>query len=87
MAQLMTFAPVVDCAELTTRQINRTIRQAAADRDLPVAAISAHFTPPWAGKFASDCFHPSQDGYRDWARALLATVTPSRTTVTPPRSS
>lgn len=68
-------------------RINRTIRQAAADRGLPVAAISAHFTPPWAGKFASDCFHPSQDGYRDWARALLATVTPSRTTVTPPRSS
>jgi len=67
-------------------RINRTIRQAAAARSLPVAAISAHFTPPWAGKFASDCFHPSQDGYRDWARALLATVTPSRTAVTPPRS-
>jgi lysophospholipase L1-like esterase len=67
-------------------RINRAIRQAATARGLPVAAISAHFTPPWAGKFASDCFHPSQDGYRDWARALLATVTPSRTTVTPPRS-
>lgn len=58
-------------------RINRTIRQAAATRDLPVAAISAHFTPPWTGKFASDCFHPSQDGYRDWARALLTTVTPA----------
>jgi lysophospholipase L1-like esterase len=23
---------------------------------------------------ASDCFHPSQDGYRDWARALLDVV-------------
>jgi len=30
--------------------------------------------PPWTGKFASDCFHPSQDGYRDWARALLAVI-------------
>ncbi|HWN01085.1 MAG TPA: SGNH/GDSL hydrolase family protein [Streptosporangiaceae bacterium] len=56
-------------------RINRTIRHAAAGRGLPVAEISAHFLPPWAGKFASDCFHPSQDGYRDWSRALLATLT------------
>jgi hypothetical protein len=41
---------------------------------LPVAEVSAHFLPPWSGKFAPDRFHPSQDGYRDWARALLATV-------------
>ena len=53
-------------------RINRTIHQAAAARGLPVAEISAHFLPPWTGKFASDCFHPSQDGYRDWSRALLA---------------
>jgi acyl-CoA thioesterase I len=55
-------------------RINRTIHQAAAARGLPVAEVSAHFLPPWAGKFASDCFHPSQDGYRDWARALLASL-------------
>jgi lysophospholipase L1-like esterase len=55
-------------------RINRTIHQAAATRGLPVAEVSAHFLPPWAGKFASDCFHPSQDGYRDWSRALLATL-------------
>jgi acyl-CoA thioesterase I len=55
-------------------RINRTIHQAAAVRGLPVAEVSAHFTPPWTGKFASDCFHPSQQGYRDWARALLAAV-------------
>jgi hypothetical protein len=24
--------------------------------------------PPWDGKFASDSFHPSLDGYRDWTR-------------------
>ncbi len=61
-------------------RINRTIRQAAAARGLPVAEISAHFSPPWAGKFASDCFHPSQAGYRDWSRALLAAMasTPAR---------
>jgi lysophospholipase L1-like esterase len=57
-------------------RINRTIHQAAAARGLPVAEVSAHFVPPWSGKFASDCFHPSQDGHRDWARALLATVPP-----------
>ena len=44
------------------------------------AEVSAHFRPPWTGKFASDCFHPSQAGYRDWSRALLAAVasTPAR---------
>jgi len=55
-------------------RINRTIHQAAAARGLPVAEVSAHFLPPWSGKFASDCFHPSQDGHRDWARALLDVV-------------
>jgi len=38
------------------------------------AQVSAHFLPPWRGKFASDYFHPSQDGYRDWTRALLAAI-------------
>jgi len=57
-------------------RINRTIHRAAAARGLPVAEVSAHFLPPWPGKFASDCFHPSQAGYRDWARALLATLPP-----------
>jgi acyl-CoA thioesterase I len=55
-------------------RINRTIHEAAAVRGLPVAEVSATFLPPWTGKFASDCFHPSQDGYRDWTRALLAVV-------------
>jgi len=64
-------------------RINRTIHAAAAVRDLPVAAVSAHFLPPWTGKFAPDCFHPSQVGYRDWSRALLSAITapPARTTV------
>jgi acyl-CoA thioesterase I len=55
-------------------RINRTIREAAAARGLPVAEVSAHFLPPWAGKFGPDNFHPSQDGYRDWARALLTAI-------------
>ena len=55
-------------------RINRTIHQAAIARGLPVAEVSRHFLPPWAGKFASDCFHPSQDGYRDWTRAVLAAI-------------
>jgi len=61
-------------------RINRAIRAGAAARGLPVAQVSAHFRPPWPGKFASDCFHPSQAGYRDWSRALLAAVasTPAR---------
>ena len=55
-------------------RINRTIREVAAARGLPVAEVSAHFMPPWTGKFASDCFHPSQSGYRDWTRAVLAVI-------------
>ena len=46
-------------------RINRTIRQAADARSLPVAEVSAHFLPPWPGKFASDCFHPSQARHRE----------------------
>jgi lysophospholipase L1-like esterase len=55
-------------------RINRAIRHAAGGRSLTVAEVSAHFLPPWPGKLASDCFHPSLIGYRDWARALLAAL-------------
>jgi acyl-CoA thioesterase I len=57
-------------------RINRVINEVAAKRNLPVARISAHFTPPWAGKLSVDSFHPSQDGYRDWSRALVEALTP-----------
>jgi hypothetical protein len=52
-------------------RINRVIQEVAIDRTLKVAEVSRHFTPPWAGKFSVDNFHPSQDGYRDWSRALV----------------
>lgn len=55
-------------------RINRVIREVAATRQLPIAEVSAHFRGPWMGKFACDSFHPSQDGYRDWTRALLAAL-------------
>jgi acyl-CoA thioesterase I len=55
-------------------RINRIIYDVANERSLPVAEVSAHFTAPWTGKFAVDSFHPSQDGYRDWTRALLAAI-------------
>ena len=55
-------------------RVNRTIHEAARARGLPVAEVSAHFRPPWGGKFASDGFHPSRTGYRDWTRALLAAL-------------
>ena len=57
-------------------RINRVINEVAGKRSLPVARISAHFTAPWAGKLAVDSFHPSQDGYRDWSRALVEALTP-----------
>ncbi len=55
-------------------RINRVIRESAAARSLPVAPVSGYFIPPWNGKVACDRFHPSQAGYRDWARALLAAL-------------
>ncbi len=57
-------------------RINRVINEIAGKRSLPVARVSAHFTAPWAGKLAVDSFHPSQDGYRDWSRALVEALTP-----------
>lgn len=52
-------------------RINRVIREVATERSLRVAEVSKQFIPPWAGKFSVDNFHPSQDGYRDWSRALV----------------
>jgi lysophospholipase L1-like esterase len=57
-------------------RINRVIREASAERRLRVAEVSRHFIAPWAGKFSVDNFHPSQDGYRDWTRALVGALTP-----------
>jgi acyl-CoA thioesterase I len=55
-------------------RINRVIHEVAAERTLSVAEVSRHFTAPWAGKFSVDNFHPSQDGYRDWSRALIEAI-------------
>ena len=60
------------CSIPYVTRINRVIHEASVARGLPVASVSAHFTPPWPGKFSVDSFHPSLDGYRDWTRALLA---------------
>ena len=57
-------------------RINRVIGEVATERSLRVAEVSRHFVPPWAGKFSVDNFHPSQDGYRDWSRALVEALTP-----------
>jgi acyl-CoA thioesterase I len=52
-------------------RINRVMREVATERSLQVAEVSRYFIPPWIGKFSVDNFHPSQDGYRDWSRALV----------------
>jgi acyl-CoA thioesterase I len=56
-------------------RINRVIHEVATERKLRVAEVSRHFIPPWPGKFSVDNFHPSQDGYRDWSRALTEALT------------
>ena len=63
-------------------RINRVIREVAAARSLRVAEVSRHFIPPWAGKFSVDNFHPSQDGYRDWSRALVEALNPAQAAAT-----
>jgi acyl-CoA thioesterase I len=60
-------------------RINRIIGETAQERGLRVAQVSRTFVPPWAGKFSVDNFHPSQDGYRDWSRALLQALPAART--------
>jgi lysophospholipase L1-like esterase len=55
-------------------RINRVIHEVAVERTLRVAEVSKNFIAPWAGKFSADNFHPSQDGYRDWSRALLEAI-------------
>jgi hypothetical protein len=55
-------------------RMNRVIHEVSAERNLPVADVSTQFIAHWAGKFSCDSFHPSQDGYRDWTRALLAAL-------------
>ena len=62
------------CSVPYISRINRVIHAVADERKLLVAEVSIQFRPPWAGKFSVDSFHPSQDGYRDWARALLAVL-------------
>jgi lysophospholipase L1-like esterase len=62
-------------------RINRVINEVAAERKLRVAEVSRHFIPPWVGKFSVDNFHPSQDGYRDWSRALVEALIPGQAAV------
>lgn len=62
-------------------RINRVIREVADERSLRVAEVSRYFIPPWAGKFSVDNFHPSQDGYRDWSRALVEALTPAQAAI------
>jgi lysophospholipase L1-like esterase len=62
-------------------RINRVIHEVATERSLRVAEVSRHFIPPWAGKFSVDNFHPSQDGYRDWSRALAEALAPAQAAV------
>lgn len=57
-------------------RVNDTIHSAATARGIPVAEYSTYYRPPWAGKFAADHFHPSDLGYADLARAVLAAIPP-----------
>lgn len=62
-----------------TSGVNQTIYTSAKARGMRVAYLSRHFIPPWAGKFSTDRFHPSDRGYRDQARAVLEAILPAPT--------
>jgi acyl-CoA thioesterase I len=66
-------------------RINRVIHEVAGERGMQVAEVSKNFIPPWPGKFSADNFHPSQDGYRDWSRALVEVLSarPALTALSP----
>ena len=64
-------------------RINRVIREVSVERSLQVAEVSKHFIPPWVGKFSADNFHPSQDGYRDWSRALVEALSAGAASIGP----
>jgi lysophospholipase L1-like esterase len=66
-------------------RINRVIHEVADERGMQVAEVSKNFIPPWPGKFSADNFHPSQDGYRDWSRALVEVLSarPALTALSP----
>lgn len=57
-------------------RVNHTIHVTATASGTPVAEYSRHYTPPWAGKFAADRFHPSDLGYTHMAQAVLAAIPP-----------
>jgi lysophospholipase L1-like esterase len=50
--------------------VNRMIEQQAPAAGLRVADVWSETGPPWDGNYASDHFHPSDRGYRNWARAF-----------------
>jgi acyl-CoA thioesterase I len=54
--------------------LNAVIRTRAAGTGLVVADVWAHTGAPWAGTLASDHFHPSERGYRNWADAFAAAL-------------
>ncbi len=50
--------------------VNEVICDQAAARGLVVADVWAHTGGPRLARLASDHFHPSERGYRDWAEAF-----------------
>ena len=54
--------------------LNAIIRREAPARGLVIADVWAHTGAPWRGKLATDGFHPSELGYRDWTAAFAAAL-------------
>jgi lysophospholipase L1-like esterase len=61
-------------ARRRTEVVNAMIRREAPPRGLVVADVWAHTGSPRAGKLASDHFHPSERGYRDWTAAFAGAL-------------
>jgi len=61
-------------ARRRTEVVNAVIRREAPPRGLVIADVWAHTGSPWAGKLATDHFHPSERGYRDWTAAFAVAL-------------
>lgn len=67
-------ATVPDRGSLAAKTLNKTIRSACDQRQLPVADV-ARALDSWKGRLAADGMHPNDHGHQLWVEAFLPLTT------------
>ena len=70
---VMATVPVA-AISVSGRYVNARLRAAGAAAGVAIAELGRHRGRPYRGKVASDGFHPSAAGYREWADAFEAAI-------------